>query len=461
MTRSGQHHLSTRGKRHPRPMPSACLMCAMALAAALSFPPLVPASAQDAVVTTGDLLRGSTAEQQPAAAASPAPAEPAKPAVKKKKPAKKVPDDTAANSPDAATKTKTAAKGPSGGLASENSIVALVNDEPITGFELRQRASMLGGGAVSAKAQENFKAMIKAPSTSEKLKAILNDTIKANQGKSKDEIIAIFERRKKEFAMSMQRQAVENAKASALPGMKKQALEELIDEKLKLQEAKRLNVSVDEAEIDRVIASIAERNKMSLEQFTQQLGGSLDPMKNRIRSTMSWNDVIRRRFGPQISVATKDVDKFVATAAAGGEDGVELDVQRILITMPAKLDQAGVAQRVSAAEGLRAKFTDCKSAKGIVSGVAGARFEELGKRKPSMFPEPTRSLLLNARDGEMLPPSIGEAGIELWTVCGRTVIKAEEQKRTEAEGELKQKEFELLAKRHLKDLRQDAHIEYR
>ncbi len=466
MTRSGQHLLSTRAKRHPRPMPPARLMCAMALAAALSLPPLVPASAQDAVITTGDLLRGSTAEQPPAAdapvAASPAPAEPAKPAVKKKKPAKKVPDETATKAPDAGTNTKTAAKGPSsGGLASENSIVALVNDEPITGFELRQRASMLGGGAVSAKAQENFKAMIKAPSTSEKLKAILNDTIKANQGKSKDEIIAIFERRKKEFAMSMQRQAVENAKASALPGMKKQALEELIDEKLKLQEAKRLNVTVDEAEIERVVASIAERNKMSMEQFAQQLGGSLDPMKNRIRSTMSWNDVIRRRFGPQISVATKDVDKFVASAAAGGEDGVELDVQRILITMPAKLDQAGVAQRVGAAEGLRAKFTDCKSAKGIVSGVAGARFEEIGKRKPSMFPEPTRSLLLNARDGEMLPPSIGEAGIELWTVCGRTVIKAEEQKRTEAEGELKQKEFELLAKRHLKDLRQDAHIEYR
>jgi peptidyl-prolyl cis-trans isomerase SurA len=457
MTRKG-HIISISGTRT-----AGQVLTGLASAAAVIVLLLAPgpAGAQDAVVTTGDLLRGSTSDQAPEAAPTAPPAA-AKPAVKKKKPVKQVPEETAGKPSDPATKTKTAAKGPSSGaLASENSIVALVNDEPITGFELRQRASMLSGGTVAAKAQENFKAMIKAPGTSEKLKTILNDTIKANQGKSKDEIIAIFERRKKEFAMSMQRQAVENAKASALPAMKKQALEELVDEKLKLQEAKRLNVSVDEAEIDRVIASIAERNKMSMEQFTQQLGGSLEPMKNRIRSTMSWNDVIRRRFGPQISVATKDVDRFVATAAAGGEDGVELDVQRIIITMPAKLDQAGVAQRVSAADGIRAKFKDCKSAKGIISGVAGARFEELGKRKPSAFPEPTRSLLLNARDGEMLPPSVGEAGVELWTVCGRTVIKAEEQKRTEAEGELKQKEFELLAKRHLKDLRQDAHIEYR
>ncbi|MEQ1669940.1 MAG: peptidylprolyl isomerase, partial [Hyphomicrobium sp.] len=95
------------------------------------------------------------------------------------------------------------------------------------------------------------------------------------------------------------------------------------------------------------------------------------------------------------------------------------------------------------------------------SGVAGAKFEELGKRRPSAIQEPTRTLLLNAKDGEMLPPSMGEGGVELWIVCGRDVVTAEDQKRTQAEGELKQKEFELLAKRHLKDLRQDAHIEYR
>jgi peptidyl-prolyl cis-trans isomerase SurA len=259
----------------------------------------------------------------------------------------------------------------------------------------------------------------------------------------------------------MQKQAVENAKASALPGMKKQALEELIDEKLKLQEAKRLNVTVDDGEVDRVIAGIAERNKLTMAQFTQQLGGSLDPMKNRIRSTLSWNDVIRRQYGSQIAVTTKDVDKVVATATAANQDDVELQIQRIVVAMPVKMDQAGVAQRVRDAETIRAKFKDCKSGASIASGVPGAKFEELGKRRPSAFPEPTRSLLLNAKDGEMLPPSVGEGGVELWAVCGRTVIKAEDQKRTEAEGELKQKEFELLAKRHLKDLRQDAHIEYR
>ncbi len=343
----------------------------------------------------------------------------------------------------------------------EQSIIALVNDEPVTGFEVRQRTQMLSGGDVAAKAQERFKALIKAPSTSERLKAILQEVVKANPGKSKEQILAVFEQRKKQFAMDLQKQAFEGARTSVMPSVRKAALEELIDEKLKLQEAKRLGALVPDDEIDKVVRGIAERNKMTEAQLAQQLGGSLDPMKFRVRSTLSWNEVIRRKFGHQISIGAKDVDKFVATTATGGEDQVELVVQRILISMPAKLDQAGVAQRVSQAEAIRAKFTDCKSAGQIATGVAGAKFDELGKRKPSAFPEPTRTLLLNAKDGEMLPPAVGENGIELFAVCGRDVIKVEEQKRNQAEGELKQKEFELLGKRHLKDLRQDAAIEYR
>jgi peptidyl-prolyl cis-trans isomerase SurA len=325
----------------------------------------------------------------------------------------------------------------------------------------RSRPGAGSGGGLQQKAQENFKAILKNPRTTERLKAILAETIKANEGKSKDEVIAIFEARKKQFGMSLQKEAMDTARSSVLPGMKKAALEELIEEKLKLQEAKRQGVTIGDDEINRVIAGIAERNKMTEAQFLQQLGGGLDAMKNRIRSTLSWNDVIRRRFGAQIAVASKDVDKLVANASTAAQDDVELRVQRIRLVLPAKMENATIAQRMQDAEKIRSKFTDCKTSGGIAAGVAGAKFEELGKRRPSIFLEPTRTLLLNAKDGEMLPPSVGEGNVELWIVCGRDVIKGQEQQRTQAEGELKQKEFEILAKRHLKDLRQDAHIEYR
>lgn len=348
------------------------------------------------------------------------------------------------------------------------SILVLVNDEPITVYEVEQRQRLMAGGGggpnIQARAQENFKALIKAPGTTERLKQILNDTIKANEGKSREQILAIFEQKKKDFGQSLQRQAVDNARSAALPALKKEALEELVEERLKLQEAKRLNVVVGDDDLDRIIKGFADRNKMTPDQFAQQLksmGTDINAMRARFRANMSWNEVIRRRYGSQIAVTERDVDKLVAANPAAGEDEVELQVQRITLPITGKLDQKLIAQRLGEAEGVSAKFTGCKSSGAAAAGVQGAKFEDLGTKKPSAIGEPTRSLLLNAKDGEMLPPSVGSGGVELWIVCGRTVIKADDQKRETAQNELRQKEFEVLARKHLKDLRQDAAIEYR
>lgn len=358
----------------------------------------------------------------------------------------------------AAAKERAGTKQPA---RSEQSIVALVNDEPITGYEVRQRTDMLSGGAAAEYVRKNAEGRWKSMMTSKDIQTQFQEFAKKRKPRTKEDLQAI----QKEFvtqkrnAMMAQLQAEGSRQASAK--VNKTALDELIDEKLKMQEAKRVGAMVGDDEIDSVVKGIAERNKMTVDQLAKSLGGSLEPMKQRVRSTLSWNEVIRRKFGQQIAVATKDVEKFIAAAPDSGEDAVELIVQRVRVNMPAKLDDGEIAQRVSQAESIRAKFTDCKSTSAVVAGSAGVRVDDLGKRRPSSFQEPTRSLLLNARDNEMLPPTVGDGGVDLFAVCGRNVIKAAEQKRTQAEGELKQKEFELLSKKHLKDLRQDAAIEYR
>jgi peptidyl-prolyl cis-trans isomerase SurA len=129
--------------------------------------------------------------------------------------------------------------------------------------------------------------------------------------------------------------------------------------------------------------------------------------------------------------------------------------------MPAKIDQKLVAKRVAEAEMLAAKFTGCTGVEALATGVSDAKVENLGTRKPSSIPEPTRSLLLNARDGELLPPTVAQGGVELWALCAKKAVTGPDKKREVAQAELRQKEFEILAKKHLKDLRLDAAIEYR
>jgi peptidyl-prolyl cis-trans isomerase SurA len=52
-------------------------------------------------------------------------------------------------------------------------------------------------------------------------------------------------------------------------------------------------------------------------------------------------------------------------------------------------------------------------------------------------------------------------GVELYAVCERQVVKAGEEKRNQKANELRQEQFERLARKHLKDLMDVAVIENR
>jgi peptidyl-prolyl cis-trans isomerase SurA len=379
-----------------------------------------------------------------------------KPAAKAKKP----------NSAVSALPDETKEKAAGAAKSSGQSIVVLVNDEPITAYEIQQRSSFLalssggGGGAeFKAKAEARWKQLTKDPKTNERFKELLQK----NNVTTKEQAQALQAKFVKELQQNMVEQIRRESRSSAVAGSRDKAIEELVEEKLKLQEAKRLNAVTDEAEIDKIITGIAEKNKMTQVQFGEHMKGmgvDIKTMRARFRAELSWREVVRRRFGHLINITDRDVDRLVSTSGAG-EDDVELQLQRITLAMPAKVDQKLIAQRIADADGVAAKYSGCANTAALAATVQGAKFEDLGARKPATIQEPTRTLLLNARDGDMLPPSVGPAGIEIWAVCGRKVLKADDQKRELAQGELRQKEFEILAKKHLKDLRQDAAIEYR
>lgn len=413
------------------------------------------------------LAQGVTVTVPPGTAPLPevvVPNEPAPPTDPKPKPKPKP-----AAKQDGDTKSAVAkpdGDGKAGKVTGAQSIVVLVNDEPITGYEIQQRQRLMGMGNanIGERAQANFKSLIKAKSTNDRLKAILERTIKENEGKSRDEVIAIFEKRKTEFAKQLQQEAVESARQSVMPGIRKEAVEELIDERLKLQEAKKLNVVAGDEEVDKIMASIAEKNKMTAAEFQahlKKMGADPNVMRQRFKANMSWQEVIRRKFGAQISVTDRDVDRIVAKSPGSAGEGVELQVQRIVLPIPAGVDQKIIAQRMAEGESLTQRGGGCAAMSANAQTVAGARFDNLGGRMPATIPEPTRSLLLAARDGELLPPIVGSEGVEIWSVCSRKAVAADLEQRQNAQNELRQKEFEVLAKKHLKDLRQDAAIEYR
>jgi peptidyl-prolyl cis-trans isomerase SurA len=391
----------------------------------------------------------------PPAAAPEPPKAKAKPKPKpEQKAEKKRPSATASADGDAGP----AISGPPGGARA----VIMVNGEAITSYEIEQRARLLALQAdVGHRAQENMKRMATSEAINSRWRQIVDDTVKSNPGKSRDEIMKILESRRAEFGASLQKQAVESAKASVMPGMREAARKELIEEVIKLQEAQRVGAKAEENEVENVVNTLAQNNKMTkaqLEKHFNGMGIDLATLRAKFRTNLAWAEVIRRKYSYLANPNQRDIDKLVA-GAQGGEDDVELQLQRIVISVPAKIDQKVIAQRFAEAETLRSAFKDCRSMVGLTGKVQGARFETIGTRRPANFQEPTRTLLSNAQVGEMLPPNVMSQGIELLAVCDRKLVKADDKRRAEAAAELRQKEFEIQAKRLLRDLQQDAIIE--
>lgn len=315
---------------------------------------------------------------------------------------------------------------------------------------------------IGERARANMQAIAKNPSTNERLKAILEETIKANRGKSREQVIAAFEVRKKSFVESLQRQAVESARSGVLPTLRKDALQELIDERLKLQEGRKLSIPVPESDVDKIFAQMAQRNKMSSAEFSAHIarqGASADVVKSRLRASLVWREVVRKRYGHQINVSQRDIESLAAQT--GGDESQELKLQLITIESPGKVDQRAMAARLLEANALRGEFKGCGSMASLAKGRANAKFQDLGWRKPASVAEPTRSLLQSAKDGEILPANLSGAGVEIYAVCARRTVKLDDEKRQAAENQLQMKEFEKLALRYLHDLRKDALIEIR
>jgi len=152
-------------------------------------------------------------------------------------------------------------------------IIALVNDEPITAYEVEQRGRLLAlsaniGDYIKKNVKSRWEKLIKGPNINKEFKAY---AIKRNP-KSKEELQKIQQQFIREKQKSLMQQLQQEARSRAARGTEKQAIQELVEERLKLQEAKRNNVIASDDEIDRIISGIAGRNKMTADQFAKHLG---------------------------------------------------------------------------------------------------------------------------------------------------------------------------------------------
>ncbi len=246
--------------------------------------------------------------------------------------------------------------------------------------------------------------------------------------------------------------------------LKKKATDMLIDEWLQMQEGRKLGVSPDDDDVAKILEDMAKKNNLTVDGLSTALGRAgvnIGTLKDRIKAQLVWQDVVRRKFRHDVLIGDAEVDKALADAGGeggGAPTGTALQLRQVRYEFPAGADQKTIASRLAAAEGLRARFDTCAD---LAKGVEGASVKTLADQQPASLAQPARLLVMNAKIGQMTPPTLSTSAVELYAVCGKRSFRGDDKTREETSRKLMNDEMAIRAERLLRDLRQDAFVEYR
>lgn len=254
------------------------------------------------------------------------------------------------------------------------------------------------------------------------------------------------------------------------PAMRKKAVEDLISESIQIQEARKFGIIVGPDEVEQALASIAKRNNVTKEKLVQALTGlgvDIRTMKRRYEAQMAWQRVVRGKFRSQISVGATQVDKALSNKKPeeGEEENLvektEFQLRRVRLELPESPEQKEIAERLIEADQIRQRVTSCDQIESAIKRYSDTTVKDLGRKKAENYTHPSRALLMAAKPGQLTPAYITSTGVELFAVCSKRTVRANDTQRRKVQAELIGQEYEILATRYLRDLRQEAYIEYR
>ncbi|WP_166296194.1 MULTISPECIES: SurA N-terminal domain-containing protein [unclassified Bradyrhizobium] len=258
------------------------------------------------------------------------------------------------------------------------------------------------------------------------------------------------------------------AKLNALTGGKapdrKAVLDDLIDEKLKIKEAKKFGVDPSANDIEQSYGGMAQRMRLSNDQLTKVLeskGIRPDTLKQRIRADMVWTSLVRGRFKESLQVGEKDVANAVKeTGEATDAEAFEYRMQPVVLIIPRGAPQSEFEGRRKEAESLRERVTSCEEANTSFKSMRNAAIREIVVKTSADLPQALRDILDKTPVGHLTPPEVTKQGIEMVALCGRKATTVDTPKKREVRDKMYVQKYEAKSKAYLQEVRKAAMIEY-
>jgi peptidyl-prolyl cis-trans isomerase SurA len=354
-----------------------------------------------------------------------------------------------------------------------------------------------------------------------------------------------------------------------LPALEREALRSLVDERLQVQEfEERTKEKIPEDAVEEELQQIAQQSGTTKERLLAQLaaqGISADTLRNQLRAEVGWRILIRELYGrrlrigdeqiraaqqriaanadkPQYQVSEIFIDasrvggqseavsgaeqlifqmergapfpavarqfSAAATAANGGDagwltsgqiqpeleqvlaqmrpgqlsrpipvqDGVWIlslrdkragagaelvNLRQIALRVPAGASETDVAAARDRLEAIRPAITSCADLERQAATVQGAVAGDLGEAQVSDLAPAFREAAQTLQPNQVSAPIRTSVGLHLVAVCGKRRTGADAPSREQIENRLYGQQLAMLSRRYLRDLRSQATIEGR
>jgi peptidyl-prolyl cis-trans isomerase SurA len=259
----------------------------------------------------------------------------------------------------------------------------------------------------------------------------------------------------------------ENEKEMRKTQLERMAVETLIEERMLIKEAKRLNITISDREVNGYIERLQKNNNLTDEEFRKRLssqGVSYQDYREDLRSRLLKHRVLTREVHSQVVISDEQVEEFLKEQGKGPVESEEVTVRALFLKIPENPMPESVDVLRKKAEELKnqamekdnmAELAD-KNSEGPGAGKGGM----LGPLAVADLLPPMRQALIGLKEGDYskvieVPGSL--VFMQLVKRSKKTITVSDEAKaqiRIKLEDEARQRKFEVW----MKDLKSKTYI---
>ncbi|HEX4296515.1 MAG TPA: SurA N-terminal domain-containing protein [Devosia sp.] len=240
----------------------------------------------------------------------------------------------------------------------------------------------------------------------------------------------------------------------------KAAVDELVNEQLEQQEAKRLGFTISDSDVDDAFLQLARQLKVSASNLTKIMtdsGVSPDTLRDRLRATLAWSKVTGTVISSKVQISEADIDA-AAKAKLTQANSYDYILKDVFFLLPG--GKGDPSKRTAEANQYRKNFTGCADAVQLSLSYTDVAVRDIGRRHATQFPDAIADELAQLNVGGITKPRVVDGGVDMLAVCTKevstdTTFIANQLRQTEGNGALKTE-----ADKYLADLKAKAQIVY-